>query len=55
MKNSTKLIKYMQERGVKKGWIASYLGISRPTLRTRLDENSFTVDDIAKLKELGAI
>lgn len=55
MKTSQKLEKYIKERGIKKGWLADYLGMSRPTLNLRIEDNSFTVDEIEKLKKLGAV
>lgn len=53
MKTSQKIEVYMRNRGVKKGWIAKQLGISRPTFDKRLSDNCFKIDEIIKLKSLG--
>jgi hypothetical protein len=50
---SQKLLIFIQDRGIKKGWIADYLGISRPTLNQRITDNSWTVGEVVKLNELG--
>lgn len=53
MKTSQKIEVFIKNRGVKKGWIAEQLGISRPTLNERLRDNCFKIDEIIKLKNIG--
>jgi predicted XRE-type DNA-binding protein len=53
MKTSEKLLNLINEKGIKKGWICDYLGMSRPTLTSRIINNSFTLCEIEKLKKIG--
>ena len=43
------------DQGRKKKWIAKQLGISRPTLDSRIRDNSFTDAEINRLKELQLV
>jgi transcriptional regulator with PAS, ATPase and Fis domain len=38
-----------------KSWLAAQLGISRPTLYDRMQANSWTQEEITKMKQLGLI
>ena len=52
MTNSKKLQLAIIEQGRKKSWVAKRLGISRPTLDKRIENNSFTDSEIMRLHEL---
>ena len=49
------LAESIKKQGRKKLWVAEQLGIARPTLDKKLKDNSFTVEETAKLKELGLV
>jgi predicted XRE-type DNA-binding protein len=53
MKTSQKIEVFIRNKGVKKGWIAQQLGISRPTFNERMRDNCFKIDEIIKLKSIG--
>ena len=55
MKISTELERTIKEQGRKKIWIAKQLGISRPTLDSRIKDNSWTDAEINRLQELQLI
>jgi len=55
MKTSDKLKTTIKTQGRKKNWIATQLGISRPTLDSRMRDNSFTDAEINRLGELQLI
>lgn len=48
-------VKAAIDRGWKKGAIAEHLGISRPTFRTRLEDNCWQFSEIQTLKNLGIL
>lgn len=41
---------YLKDQGRKKTWLSEQLGVSRPTLDKKLRDNSFSDDEIARLK-----
>ena len=55
MLTKTKLQESIKSQGRKKTWIAEQLGISRPTLDRKLNDNSFTSEEKAQLRELQLI
>ena len=55
MKIAKQLEKTIIAGGRKKKWVAQQLGISRPTLDSRIKDNSFTDIEISRLKELQLI
>jgi len=55
MKTATLLEQTIINEGRKKKWIAIQLGMSRPTLDSRIKDNSFTDSEINRLKELQLI
>lgn len=55
MLTKNKLKESIKSQGRKKSWIAEQLGISRPTLNNKLEDNSFTPEEERKLRELQLI
>ena len=45
----------LKEQGRNKKWLAEQLGISRPTLYKKLDDNFWSVSELIKLKTIGLI
>ena len=45
----------LKEQGRKKSWLAKELGVSRPLLDRRLNDNFWQTTEIFKLKSLGLI
>lgn len=45
----------IKEQGRNKTWLAKQLGISRPALYQRLNDNIWSVGEIIKLKSIGLI
>ena len=41
------------KQGRSKKWLAEMLGISRPTLYSKFNENRFTQDDLTIMADLG--
>ena len=54
---SDKVITNLEKRpyGQGKKWLASQLGLSRPTLKKRLYTDYWTDKELSRLKELGII
>lgn len=52
---SEKVKNQLQTQGRNKSWLADQLGISRPTLYERLEDNCWLPSEIIKLKQLGVI
>ena len=53
-KISDKIILFLgRNRKRTKTWLAKELNMSRPTLNERLNTNSWTIEDVTKLKTLG--
>lgn len=55
MLTKNKLQQSIKNQGRKKNWIAEQLDISRPTLDRKLNDNSFTYEEIQKLTELNLV
>lgn len=53
IKNSEKLIIWMHRNNVTIQMLADTMSISRQYLSRKINENSFTNDDLSKLKALG--
>lgn len=49
------LKKAIKEKGLKKKFVYEELGISKPTLNTRLKDGCFTEEQIEKIKSLWLI
>ena len=52
---SEKVKQQLHIQGRNKSWLAEKLGMSRPTLYERLDDNCWLPSEIIKLKQLGVI
>jgi len=52
---SKKLELSLAEQGRSKTWLANYLGITRPTLYSKINDNFWTLNEILKLKKAGII
>ena len=52
---SEKVKQQLHRQGRNKSWLAEKLGMSRPTLYERLDDNCWLPSEIIKLKQLGVI
>ncbi len=55
MTTSSKVKSAILVQGRKKNWLASELGISRPALDRRLNDNYWKPGELLKLQELGLI
>ena len=55
MTTSMKVKKAIESQGRKKNWLAVELGISRPTLDRRLQDNYWTAGEILRLQALGLL
>jgi len=55
MKTSEKVIGAIEKQGRKKTWLAEQLQLSRPTLDSRLTNDTWDADDITRLKQLGIL
>ena len=55
MKYSDTVKLAIKQQGRKKNWLAEQLGISRPTLDSRLKDNAWTTTELNKLVELKLI
>ncbi len=55
MTTAKKVSDALIEQGRKKNWLASKLGIGRPTLDKKLQDNYWTGEEIIKLQSLKII
>jgi len=55
MTTSAKVKQAIIEQGRKKNWLAEQLGMSRPSLDKKLNDNFWTTNDITRLQNLGLI
>ena len=55
MTTSVKVKQAIVEQGRKKNWLAKELGMSRPHLDRRLQDNYWTAIEITRLQRLGLL